>query len=125
MTKTKTKVNRFLSWVGLTLLRLTILILGYTVEAAMYLFQFLLWMLFKIGKPLGITVKYFEEEEAEEAPTFEKKFSQEDIESLAKSVTPKSTIKEIEDQLGISYRQARKVKEAGANPLAIRNYRFG
>lgn len=127
MTKTKTKINRFLGWVLLTLFRTIILISGYFFEAMMYLCEFLLFLIHRVGKPLGIRVRFFDEgEEAEEKeqPTFEPKFTGEDIDAMVKQVHPQSTIKEIEGQLGVSYRQARKIKEAAKSPIAIQHYRW-
>lgn len=48
-----------------------------------------------------------------EAPEFEPKFSQEQVQKMASDLHGQAmTIQEIQDELGLSYRQARKVKQA-------------
>lgn len=47
---------------------------------------------------------------AEGVDPYQPKFSSDDLKVMAKKVDPDSTIKEIEERFGISYRQATKVK---------------
>ena len=46
---------------------------------------------------------------------YQPKFTKEELKVMAKKVEPDSTIKEIEERFGISYRQANKVKNTVDN----------
>lgn len=53
---------------------------------------------------------------------FKEKFTKDDINELANMVNPDSTIKEIEGGLGVSYRQARKIKQMAKHSPSVNNF---
>ncbi len=60
------------------------------------------------------------ENDGVEAPEFERKFTDDELETMAEKVGAEPvTIKEIQDMLGLSYRQARKVKQVAESSLPI------
>lgn len=104
------------------LLRLTLVI-------SVYLFRMLAWisdmlsdLAFSGCVYLGV-FKETEDGDAPNAPTFDPKFSEDEIEAMVQEVQGKNlTIKEVQELLGVSYRQARKVQKAVENSLPVRHF---
>ena len=121
----KTKLNRFFCWAFLAIFRTLLVIACYLLEAIMTLSEFLLKCFALVGKPLGVKIKFLEDENPGfEEINFTEKYTKDDIDQLAQKISPDATIKDIEGELGLSYRQARKVKEAAKSPLQIQHYRW-
>jgi len=111
-------LGRFLIFASKNLFRLTILI-SYVLFKAL---GWLMRLLEQASENLLFYIGVFKETESESAPTFESKFTENQIDTMAKKVDETMTIKEIEDTLKISYRQARKVKEALSSTVSIKAY---
>ncbi len=60
----------------------------------------------------------------ESSQNFEPTFTKKDIEQIASSINPDAKIKEIEEGLGVSYRQARKIQQAARNTIPVHHYKL-
>jgi len=60
----------------------------------------------------------------QEQIAFEPAFSKTQIEQIASSINPDAKIKDIEEDLGVSYRQARKIQQAAKNTIPVNHYRL-
>lgn len=72
---------------------------------------------------MGIFKLATEDENELKQAGFEQKFTEDDIDAMAQELGGKKvTIKEIQDMLGVSYRQARKVQIAAEKSLPVTHY---
>ena len=107
--------------IGMALLRAALVILAYALMGAGKILEYLLMGLAWVGK--FVEVDLIEAgSEPEGGQDFSEKFTQGEIEDLAKSVEAGETIQGIEARLGVSYRQARKIHKAAKNPVTINHY---
>ena len=109
---------RFLVFLGKNLARLILLVLYIGSGGLGWAFDQLHSVSFDACVGAGIFKPI--ENDGVEAPEFEKKFSDDELESMAQKVGAEPvTIKEIQDMLGLSYRQARKVKQVAEATLPV------
>lgn len=117
-------LKRSIKFIALNAFRASLIILGYAFHLIGVLAEWGLLITAFVAQHVNV---YFPDviiKNDESEPDFEQKFTQHQISELAESIKPDAKIKDIEDQLGISYRQARKIKQAAKAPLSIRNYTF-
>jgi hypothetical protein len=119
MSKTNTKINRFIKWIVLRIVQTLIVVLGYLLYTVIQISQFALYLVAYIGRYVGITIHGFEEVQETD---YTQKFSKDEIDELSETVKAGETIQEIQDRLSVSYRQARKIKQAAKDSPVIRHY---
>ena len=90
---------------------------------AFYLFKVLGWLM-RLAEQLSlagcVAAGVFKpiENDSVKAPEFEQKFTEEDIDEMVEELGGKRmTIQEIQQRLGVSYRQARKIAKAAEKSL--------
>jgi len=96
-----------------------------TLVIAFYLFKVLGWLMRLMEQVAfkGCVASGVFKVAAAVEPEFEKKFTEEEIEDMAEKFSAKKvTIKEIQEKLGVSYRQARKVQQAVEEALPIHHF---
>jgi len=114
------KIKRFAKWLAILLLRTSIVLFAYLLFALIRVAETTLLATAWVGRYFDVRINTGIEEEQE--MDFSQKFTEDEIDKLAKTVKETETIQEIEARLKVSYRQARKIKEASKNPLSIRHY---
>jgi len=118
--KLKRIAGRILRRLALMLARASVVVLAYTVYLTIRACEIALFLLAKLGALLGVTIKGVGNDPE---PAIGQSFTEDEIESMAKRTPSKdATLDEISDHFGISYRQARKVKEVLSNPLSINKF---
>ena len=63
-------------------------------------------------------MKFYGDPELNES-SFEKRFSEDEIYEMAKKIDNSFTLEQIQERLGVSYRQSRKIKEVAENAISI------
>lgn len=110
---------RFLVFLGKNLARLALVVLYIGSGGLGWIFDSLHSVSFDACVRMGI-FQPLEKPTSEAEPDFERKFSDQELESMAREVGGQPvTIKEIQDMLGLSYRQARKVKQVADSALPV------
>jgi hypothetical protein len=108
-------MNKSLHIVGKVLkaiLRAIVLVSYYIIKVLHFTFRYLELGLFMACKKLGVITS------RTESPSFERAFTDEEIEAMAQIPNiANMTLKEIQKRCKVSYRQARKIKEALALPI--------
>lgn len=117
------KIKPILKWIALTLLRASIVVLGYLLYVTIQTCEIAMLALAWVGQFVGVQVTYLLH--SKEALNTDPKFTVEQIDGMAGSIKESETINEVADRLNVSYRQARKIKEASKNPLQINSYAVG
>lgn len=131
--KTKAFLWAFTKFLALNLFRAFLLIVGYAFHIVHVLSEWGIKITAFIGHHYGLRFKNviiediisqetYEAQQEESQAQFQQKFSRDDIQELAVDINPDATIKEIEHDLGVSYRQARKIKQAAKNSPIVRNF---
>ena len=138
MEKTKTNLKailwhyfkRFLKWTALNLYRASLVILGYTFHIVSVLAELGLRITAFVARDVDIHFSGILKEPERDSllpeanQNFEPAFTKNDIEQIASSINPDAKIKEIEEGLGVSYRQARKIQQAAKNSIPVNHYRL-
>jgi hypothetical protein len=118
--KIKILAFRALRWIALTALRASVVLSAYVLYLAIRACELALFLLAKLGDLIGVTIKGVGNDPE---PATAQAFTEDEIEAMAKRAPSKdATIDEVKDHFGISYRQARKVKEVLSNPLSIKHF---
>lgn len=125
--KAKAFTWALIKFVSLNLFRLSLVIIGYAFHIVHVLSEWGIKLTAFIGRSYGVTFNNIVlhdivASDQIEDDQFQQKFTKDDISGLAGEVDPDATIKDIERDLGISYRQARKIKMAAKNSPTIRNF---
>jgi len=120
----RNKITRLLfgllKTIAINALRATIIILAYIFRLVVLIAEFGLLGLASVANYVDIRITYKDKQKDQQ---FDQKYTENEIEQLALKLPEKiSTIQEIAEYLGVSYRQARKVKNC--QPLRINSHIF-
>lgn len=115
MEKQNSLIANFLKFLAINIARVSILGLALFFGLLIRISEWIVYALSFIGKYFDVTILH----EVEGGESFDStpRFSQDEIYTMYEQLKGDETIKEIEDKFGISYRQARKIKQLFDSPI--------
>jgi len=120
-------LKKLIKFVALNLYRVLLIVTGYAFHMISVVAEFGLRIVNFVARDVGMNFNNLLKEPEGESnynSDFDQKFTKTDIEQIAGSINPDAKIKEIEEHLGVSYRQARKIQQAAKNPLSVNHYQI-